>query len=367
MDNRGHFTGVIVESRNLILPGNSKFGVLLALVLSASMWFYVDRVLIPFQITDATAHDTPRGNLSDLYPRWLGARELLLHHSDPYSPEVTREIQVGYYGRVLDPSHPGDPHDQQGFAYPVYVVFLLAPTIHLPFHVVQRAFNDLLWLITAFSVLLWLHALHWRPPNTWTAIFILLLLGSVPAVQGIKLQQLSLLVAVLLAGSAAALSSGYLVLAGFLLALSTIKPQLAGLPVAWLTLWALHDGRRRQRLLWAFGSTMLLLLIGAQVVLPGWIGRFRTAISDYHQYTHNVSLLAQITTPLIGDALAVAFGTVFSLDLLAFFSRNQRLAKFRHRAQPGFGLDRRNRSHVCALQSGTPAAGGFTSCQTREN
>ena len=61
-------------------------------------------------------------DLSDLYPRWLGARELLLHHRDPYSPEVTREIQIGYYGRPLDPSRPQDPRDQQGFAYPAYVV-----------------------------------------------------------------------------------------------------------------------------------------------------------------------------------------------------------------------------------------------------
>ncbi len=62
--------------------------------------------MIPQQVAAATAHDSPRGSLSDLYPRWLGARELLLHHRDPYSPEVTREIQIGYYGRVLDPTRP---------------------------------------------------------------------------------------------------------------------------------------------------------------------------------------------------------------------------------------------------------------------
>jgi len=53
--------------------------------------------------------ERPRGNLSDLYPRWLGARELLLHGRDPYSPEITREIQRGYYGRELDSSRPNDP------------------------------------------------------------------------------------------------------------------------------------------------------------------------------------------------------------------------------------------------------------------
>ncbi len=91
----------------------------LALLAATSMWFYVDRILVGHQVADAAAHDRPRGNLSDLYPRWLGARELLLHQRNPYSDEVALEIQKGYYGRALDPARPEDPKDRQGFAYPV--------------------------------------------------------------------------------------------------------------------------------------------------------------------------------------------------------------------------------------------------------
>src|SRR4029077_14036958 len=54
-------------------------GLVLALVVSSSTWFYMHRVLREHQLAEAAAHDRPRGNLSDLYPRWLGARELLLH------------------------------------------------------------------------------------------------------------------------------------------------------------------------------------------------------------------------------------------------------------------------------------------------
>src|ERR1700690_109838 len=108
-----------------------------AVLCAPGIWLYAGRVLIPYQIADAAAHDRPRGNLSDLYPRWVGARELLLHGRDPYSAEVAREIQTGYYGRVLDGSRRDDPKDQQGFAYPVYVVFALAPTVTLPFAIVR--------------------------------------------------------------------------------------------------------------------------------------------------------------------------------------------------------------------------------------
>src|SRR5205807_3730301 len=114
-------------------------------------------------VADAAAHGKPRGNLSDLYPRWLGSRELLLHHSDPYSLELTQEIQTGYYGRPLDPARPNDPKDEQRFAYPVYVTFLLAPTIYMPFQTVQEGFRWLLVILTAATVPLWLRALTWRP------------------------------------------------------------------------------------------------------------------------------------------------------------------------------------------------------------
>src|ERR1700730_14480414 len=224
-----------------ILLKRPKFGLWLAILMAGCMWFYVQHVLIKYQQADAAAHGRPRGNLSDLYPRWLGARELLLHHRDPYRPEITREIQTGYYGRPLDPNHADDPKDEQGFAYPVYVVFFLAPTIGLPFPVVQTGFRWLLVVVTLVSVPLWLRVLRWHPSAAVTAILIILTFGSYAVVQGIKLQQLSLVVSGLIAGCAAALVAGHLALAGFLLALATIKPQLALPMAAWLEMWAIGE------------------------------------------------------------------------------------------------------------------------------
>src|SRR6185437_14371620 len=79
-----------------------------SLALAGTTWFYVIHVLVPMQKTYVVAHQVPRGNLSDLYPRWFGSRELLLHGRDPYSQGITREIQIGYYGRPLDKLRPND-------------------------------------------------------------------------------------------------------------------------------------------------------------------------------------------------------------------------------------------------------------------
>ena len=276
----------------------------IAIAASASTWFYMNRILVPQQVADAASHNRPRGNLSDLYPRWLGARELLVHGRNPYSTDITREIQQGYYGRPLDPTHAGDPRDQQAFAYPVYVVFLLAPAIHLPFGVLQIGFRFLLFVLAAASVLFWLRVLRWKVSCGTTLILVVLMLGWLPMVQGIKLQQLSLLVAGMLATCGACLTGGWLVAAGVLLALATIKPQLTWPLALWLLLWAASEWRVRRRFVFGFGLTMLLLLGGAELVLPGWIRMFVEAIGQYHQYTQNQSLLSVLLGPIPGRILA---------------------------------------------------------------
>jgi Glycosyltransferase family 87 len=284
---------------------NSKTGVVLALLCALSMWIYVRRVLVPYQRADAAAHQRPRGNLSDLYPRWVGARELLLHHRNPYSPEVTREIQVGYYGRELDGSREGDPKDQQGFAYPAYVAFLLAPTVGLPFEQVRFGFECVLVLLTAGSVWLWLKAIDWRPEPATIAILVILTLGSFPAVQGFKLQQLSLLGAALIACSAALMVKQRFFVAGVVLAGAAIKPQLILPLLASLSLWTASDWSRRQRFAWGFGVAMAVLLGGAQIALPGWVRDFLAATRDYRRYTGGRSLLDTLLSPGVGRPVAL--------------------------------------------------------------
>ncbi len=304
--------------------------VVVALGLALAMWYFVVAISIPQQINYAALHPTPRGNLSDLYPRWYGAHELLLHGRDPYSAAVTREIQIGYYGRPLDPTRPGDPIDQQGFAYPIYVVFLLWPLLGLPFHVVQADFGPLLLILTAGTVPLWMRAIGWRPGLAATAALMLLTVGSFPVIQGTLLQQLSLLAGVLIAGGAAALAAGRPVLAGVLLALATIKPQVAAPLVAWLALWTVSDWRRRRPLALSFGATMGVLLAGAEIVAPGWIGRFQQALADYQRYTAASSVLTTF--------LGTAAGLVVTVILLAAMAGICWRVRRAPAGSPGFAL-----------------------------
>jgi hypothetical protein len=283
------------------------------------MWLYVGRVLKPQQKEYASSHGIPRGNLSDLYPRWLGSRELLLNRRDPYSAEITREIQSGYYGRPLDAARPDDPHDQEAFAYPVYVTFLLAPAIKLPFAAVQELFRCLLAGLTLLSAVLWLRVMRWHLSWISGTVVVLLTLASFPAVQGIRLQQLSLLVTALIAGSVYLLSRNQQIPAGILLALATIKPQLSIPLAAWLLLWSGSKLKMR----WKFAASfaiMLLILIGAgEFLLPGWIREFRSAVIAYRTYTRAQSILDQLSGPVAGGVLAAS--VVLAVALAGWRSR----------------------------------------------
>jgi hypothetical protein len=280
------------------------FFVLASMLLAASMWIWVQDITIARQQKEAAERGIPRGNLSDLYPRWLGARELLLRGRDPYGEDITREIQTGYYGRPIDANRPNDPKDQQAFAYPLYVVFVLAPSVLLPFHMVQRGFFWLLITLTGLSVLLWFHVMRWRVSLTTRLAWIVLVLGCFPALQAFKLQQLTLLVAAFLAASITAIVEGQLVLAGILLAIATVKPQLVALTAIWLVIWTLGNWRQRQRLLWSCVGAMACLLIGSEVLLPGWLGKFRTATAAYYQYTGGGLSLLDMGLTTIGGRLA---------------------------------------------------------------
>jgi len=130
-----------------------------------------------------------------------------------------------------------------------------------------------------------------------------LMLGWLPMVQGIKLQQLSLLVAGLLAGCSACLAGGWLLCAGTLLALATIKPQLTWPLILWLLLWAGAEWRSRRRFVIAFAVAMLLLMGGAELVLPGWPRMFIQAIGQYHRYTQNQSVLVWMFGAITGRIL----------------------------------------------------------------
>jgi hypothetical protein len=264
---------------------------LFVLVCSASMSLYWSRYIDAVRATLASSPGLKPKALSDLYPSWYAPRELLLHHRDPYGAQVNRELQIAYYGKELDPSRPEERRDQQRFVYPLYLIFLVGPLVWMPFHTARVVFFWSLAACAALNVVLWLRFLRMR--LSWPAIAALfvLVMTSIPVLQNLTILQPFLLPACFIAGTAAAVVSRRLFLAGALLAVATVKPQICVLLIAWLALWVCSDWKRRRPLLWGFTSVLAALILASAWLLPGWLIGYPNVLIAYAGYTNARSFL----------------------------------------------------------------------------
>lgn len=285
--------------------------ILVLLVAIGTSYYYFDLLLPQARLRDA-ANEMVGGYAygGDFYPIWLTGRELLFHGSNPYTQEMTREIQIGLYGRPMDPSRPADPPANfRAFAYPLYADLLAAPLLPLGFDAVRVALGVLLPLLTAASLVLWLRAFRLQVSPGTLAMAIILVLVSYPVLEGLYAQQVGLLVGAALAMSAAALARERLILAGMLLAFASVKPQLVWLLALWLLLWAVNDWKDRKRFVLSFSLTLALLVVVSQLALPGWFVGWWHSLVGYSRYT-----LPPLTQLVLGRFLGIVVG----LALLAF-------------------------------------------------
>ena len=255
---------------------------IVSILFAGGMWFYVTWIW--------AANQSPQ--FSDLYAPWWATHELLLHGRNPYTPAVAQQIQTVIYGAPIQGAYAGDPQAMSGgFAYPLFAVFLMAPTAWAPFPVVQEIF---LWSSPAIILLslgLWLYALRWRIHPLELLTISMLVLGSYPALQVMKLQNLSVVAACLVAGGLACIVANRLMLAGILLSIATFKPQFVVILVPWLALWTIARWRERRSLAWSFLGGVAVLLASSEILLRGWTADFFRVVIAYRKYTYGHSLV----------------------------------------------------------------------------
>ncbi len=280
------------------------------------------RVLLPWEYFVNVQRGQLRAQMGDLYPRWVGTRELLLNGRNPYGKEVSSQIQVGFYGRAIEQSYEKSASgiiDEQRFVYPVYVVFLLAPTVHANFGLLQAWTPWLFGGLTAVGVWLWMKVLCWRSPALIAASAIVLVLCSPQIAQGLRLRQFGLFVAFLIALACWCVTRDRYFIGGALLAVSTIKPQMVALCVAWFLLWSLGDWRKRWPLAAGFGVTFGLLAGAGEMVLPGWPRYFFEGLEAYRKYFPTTSPFRLVFGDWAGGMLSI-----FMVVGLAAFSWRKR-------------------------------------------
>jgi len=111
-------------------------------------------------------------------------------------------------------------------------------------------------------------------------------------------------------------------MAGILLAVSTIKPQMIVLCLLWFLLWSAGEWKKRWPLAAGFAIAFALLAGAAELLLPGWPRYFIEGLDAYRKYFPTTSPLRLVLGNWAGSALSILVVTA----PLAFAWRNRRVA-----------------------------------------
>ena len=264
------------------------------------------------------ARENPGGN--DFLVHWVGTRALVTEGLNPYSDDVALMIQQRAYGR---PARPGE-HELR-VAYPLYSVIFFLPFALVGDFTLARA----LWM-TALEValvgltFLSLRLVRWRVGLLMLALLLIFSLlwyhGLRPLINGNAV----VLVALLLVGGLIALRSGSDELAGVLFAFTTIKPQVVVLVLAFISIWAIINGRWRV-VTWMVG-TVVLLAASAALLIPGWLIDNLREVIRYPSYNPPGTPRAAFITrwPEWGGRLGLALTGVMAITLLVEWWSNRK-------------------------------------------
>lgn len=240
--------------------------VLIALIMMAGMTW------VNYQF----ALNNPGGGA--LLPGWAGAKAWLELDISPYNPLAARTAHEIAYGGPA-PSW----KDQYLFVSPFYAVLVFGPFTGIEDFVLARAYwmtalEVSLVALTVFSLVI----TRWNPPKVLLGAFILFVLGGYPSLIPVVDGNVGVLVALLVVLGLFFVQNKQDGLAGIVLALATIKPQMVFLLILFVLLWAYS--MRRLSILAGFGGAMLILVLWSNANQSGWILENLTQIAAFEVY-----------------------------------------------------------------------------------
>jgi hypothetical protein len=248
----------------------------------------------------------------DFLARWGGARFLFTEGLSPYSETVALKIQTLYYDRVANPND-----DQVLFAYPLYSLVFFGPFALAKDFVMARA----LWMTTLevcvlMMAVLCLRLTRWNPGVVLLSFYFIFALLWYNSIRAIINGNIVAIVALLIPAALLAIRLGQDGLAGVLLALTMVKPQISILLVIFVVWWALWD--HRWRLVgWMVGALICLILMG-MVIIPDWLLQNLREMQRYTGYSPPTTVGAAFALwwPSVGRQLGWVLTILLSVIVL---------------------------------------------------
>lgn len=286
----------------------------LAVILGASLLFIGILSYANYNFSS----NNPGGN--DFTMRWLATRLLLTEGQSPYSEQTVQAVQKFMFGGPVEAGH-----DQALFTYPLYSALIFFPFALTSDYVLART----LWLTTMEVVLVIMaiasiRMVNWRlsiPLVLGTLLFVLLFYYNVrPLING----NISIIVGLFIVGALLAIRSGNDSIAGILLALSTVKPQVVVLLIPFILIWAVSQ--QRWRLITVTLVTTFILAVLSTLIVPDWLFKEIEQIRSYSSYAP-VGTPAEIFSlwwPNYGNTIGIIFSILAIVVVIYAWKRSWR-------------------------------------------
>lgn len=233
----------------------------------------------------------------DLFVFWSSGRAMFVDGSSPYDPAVNRQVQLAIFGRLAQQGE-----DPMLYPFPPYGLLPILPLVALPFDWAQAVWF-VFYLLAACSLpyVLFPRASRWVTLSLLALypVTFALILGNYVFLIGLIL--LLTFVKVVLHPAP---DRRWQVLAGILLAWTTIKPQFVWLYLTFLVFYTLRE--RRWALAASFLSALGLMLLLSWIWLPSWLGDWLRQVQDYAQFNQVESNAQSFLRLALPEAWAVA-------------------------------------------------------------
>ncbi len=194
------------------------------------------------------------------------AGDLWLHQrTSPYDPRVAEASQQLIFGRAS----PADVLRRPAlFLLPLPAMMFYAPFAAIPFPLARTAWMTLVEVCLLGSAVLGLRLVHWRGSPWLTGMFLVFSVMWYHGAQVVISGNFAGVEVFLLTGALLAIHRKLDAVAGVLLGLSSVMPQLSFLFIMFAFAWGL-SGRRWALVLWTCGSVVVLYGLSL-VVMPIW-------------------------------------------------------------------------------------------------
>jgi hypothetical protein len=256
-------------------------------------------------------YSTRVAGTADFFSRWYGAKELILNGRNPYGEDVETETQLAMFGAVR-----AADQDQVNFAYPLYTIYLFWPLTFVSYAWAQAIWMVILQFALLGAIGLLFNLVRWKPPTLLFAVTVLWSLFFYSATRAIMLGQFSVIVFLCLTITMWGVVNSHDKLAGAILPLTTIKPQMIFLVIPFILLWSWRQ--RRWSFIIAFGLSSAGLLLTSLIWLPDWPLHFIKVALAYADYVNHGAPLENMTARFLPtlDHLLNPLLTILLLALL---------------------------------------------------